>query len=168
MFSTRSGAKRGGVATASIATVLASLALVTASAHASGPPVNATSSTAPPPLVTDRLGSALPCNQKTQIGLDGCAQKDLRLADKLLNADITVLWGMLGSSSRSDFVAAQRSWMKYRRADCTSQSDVYEGGTDQPVEYVFCLAGDDASRRLDLKGFYALVAQGMSSPPKFP
>ena len=38
----------------------------------------------------------------------------------------------------------------------------------QPMEYVFCLAGDNASRRQDLKGFYELLTQGMSSPPKFP
>jgi uncharacterized protein YecT (DUF1311 family) len=118
-------------------------------------------------VVTERLGSVLPCNQQTQIGLDGCAEKDLLAADKLLNADITVLGGLLGGSARSDFVAAQGSWLKYRSADCKSQSDVYEGGTAQPMEYVFCLAGDDASRRVDLKGFYNLLAQGMSSLPKF-
>ena len=89
-------------------------------------------------------------------------------ADKLLNADITVIWGLLGGSGRSDFVAAQGSWLRYRSADCKNQSDVYEGGTAQPMEYAFCLAGDDASRRLDLKGFYDLLAQGMSSAPKFP
>jgi len=170
MSSSRSSAKRGGFATALAVTVLAGVALLAVSAQASGPPRDATRTASPPgpPLVTERLGSVLPCNQQTQIGLDGCAEKDVLAADKLLNADITVLWGLLGGSGRSDLVAAQRSWVTYRSADCKSQSDVYRGGTAQPMEYVSCLAGDDASRRLDLKGFYDLLAQGLSSPPRFP
>lgn len=121
-----------------------------------------------PPLVTEPLGPAPVCNQQTQIGIDGCAYKKVIAADKLLNADIKVVWGLLGPSARTDFVNAQAAWVKYRHADCNSQSDVYEGGTAQPMEYLFCLAGDDALRSQDLRGFYDLLAQGVSAPPKFP
>jgi len=87
MFSSGNGAKRGGFAYVPVATVLAGLALFTPSANA-GRLWEATRSTGAqgPPVVTERLGSALPCNQQTQIGLDGCAEKGLLAADKLLNA----------------------------------------------------------------------------------
>jgi hypothetical protein len=72
MFFSGSSAKRGGLATALTVTVLVGVAVLTASAQASGPPRDATRTTSPPgpPLVTERLGSVLPCNQQTQIGLD--------------------------------------------------------------------------------------------------
>ena len=120
------------------------------------------------PVVTEPTGPAPACNQQTQIGLDGCASKKVAAADKLLNADIKVVWGFLQASARTDFVNAQAAWVKYRHADCTSQSDVYQGGSAQPMEYLLCLAGDDALRRQDLKGFYGLLTQDRSGAPKFP
>jgi uncharacterized protein YecT (DUF1311 family) len=118
------------------------------------------------PVVTEPTGPS-PCNQQTQIGLDGCASQKVAAADKLLNADIKVVWNFLQPSARTDFVNAQATWVKYRRADCISQSDVYQGGSAQPMEYLLCLTGDDALRRQDLKGFYGLLTQGRSAP-KFP
>jgi len=170
MISSRSGIKRSRAATGSVMSVLVWLAALTAAAGASGAPRDsATPKTAPtPPLATEPLSTALPCNQRTQLGLDGCADRKLLAADKLLNADIVVVWHLLGGSARNDFVSAQDAWLKYRNADCKSQSDVYQGGTAQPMQYLLCLAEDDASRRLDLKGFYDLLTQDMSFPPKFP
>jgi uncharacterized protein YecT (DUF1311 family) len=122
-----------------------------------------------PPLVTEQIGSPLPCNQKSQLGVDGCAEHKLLAADKVLNADITVLWDLLpGAKERQDFAGAQRAWVAYRAKDCNSQSDVYQGGTAQPMEYTLCLASDDNSRRQDLHNFYALLTQGTSKPPRFP
>ncbi|HTV12018.1 MAG TPA: lysozyme inhibitor LprI family protein [Acidimicrobiales bacterium] len=139
--------------------VLALLAMT--GARGPTPPPQAPVVTAPPSDVTD-------CSQQSQIGLDGCAyQRDLA-ADKLLNADIRVIWSLLRPSQREAFVNAQSAWVKYQGADCESQSGVYAGGTAQPMEYLLCLAGDAASRRQDLRGFYLLLAQGTSSSPKFP
>ena len=84
--------------------------------------------------------------------------------DKQLTQDVKVIFGLLSTSSgRRDFVSAQTSWLAYRTKDCTSQSDVYQGGTGQPVVYGNCLANDDASRRLDLKSFYVLLTQDLGS-----
>jgi len=121
-----------------------------------------------PPFVTEPAGLVPQCNQNTQVGLDGCAYRQLLAADKLLNMDIRVVWVLLGISERSDFVGAQGLWLKYRSADCTSQADLFQGGSIQPMEYTACLAGDDALRREDLKSFYVLLTEGYSSPPRFP
>jgi uncharacterized protein YecT (DUF1311 family) len=93
-----------------------------------------------PPLVAEPPGPAPVCNQQTQVGIDGCAYEKVIAADKMLNAEIKVIWALLGPSARTDFVNAQAAWVKYRHADCSSQSDVYQGGTAQPMEYLFCLA----------------------------
>jgi uncharacterized protein YecT (DUF1311 family) len=121
-----------------------------------------------PPVVPGPAGTKVPCNQGTQIGLDGCAYLRLVAADKLLNSDIRAVWAILPSVDRPDFVAAQSAWLKYRRADCVSQADFFRGGTIQPMEYTLCLAGDDALRRQDLKSFYSSLAPGLASAPRFP
>jgi uncharacterized protein YecT (DUF1311 family) len=121
-----------------------------------------------PPLVTEPPGGPGPCSQQNQIDVDNCAVDKLLAVDKVLNADIKVIWGLLGASGRSEFVKVQMAWTAYRNADCTLQSDVYEGGTAQPMEYLFCLAADDSSRRQDLRGYFELMTQGTHPAPKFP
>ena len=122
-----------------------------------------------PPVITEQFKPVLPCNQNTTLGQEGCAEHEVLAADRQLNADIKVVFGLLADvAARQDFVAAQMAWTRYRSADCSSQSDVYEGGTEQPVLYGLCLASDDVSRRQDIKGFFALLTQGQSTVPKFP
>ncbi len=122
-----------------------------------------------PPAITEQFKPVLPCNNNTTLGQEGCAEHEVVAADRQLNADIKVVFGLLADdTARQDFVAAQMAWTRYRSADCSSQSDVYEGGTEQPVLYGLCLASDDVSRRQDMKEFFVLLTQGQSSVPKFP
>ena len=155
---------------AAVLVLLSSFAILPPATEALGQQhsTNAPSDGPKPPLVTEPPGAAPVCNQQTQLGIDGCAYKKVIAADELLNADIKIVWGLLGPSARTDFVNAQAAWAKFRHADCNSQSDVYQGDTAQPMEYLLCLAGDDALRSQDLRGFYELLTQGMSAPPKFP
>jgi len=135
-------------------------------AHEGGPgPVRAAPA---PPQVTERFKGSEPCDQQTQLGLDGCAATKVLAADRLLNSQIRVVWSVLPSVGRRDFVNAQAAWARYRTADCESQSEVYAGGSAQPMAYLFCLAADDASRGQDLRGFFEVITQGMSPKPKFP
>ena len=99
-------------------------------------------------MITEQFKPVLPCNNTTTLGQEGCAEHEVVAADRQLNADIKVVFGLLADdAARQDFVAAQMAWARYRTADCSSQSDVYEGGTEQPVLYGLCLASDDVSRR---------------------
>lgn len=142
-MASRLGVKQNLVAAGSAVTLVAGLAFLTACADASGQPGGTARPSSQPkaPLVTEQLGATLPCNQRTQIGLDGCAEHKLLTADKLLNADIRVLWGLLGGPARNDFVVAQDAWVRYRSADCRSQSDVYRGGVERPTDGVRVLSG---------------------------
>ncbi len=120
------------------------------------------------PVVTEDFRPVLPCNQNTTIGQEGCGEHEVLVADKELNADVKIIFDLLGKAPDRAFVTAQTTWATYRAEDCTSQADIYQGGTEMPVAYVYCLASDDMSRRGDLKAFFAAVTQGMVHVPKFP
>jgi uncharacterized protein YecT (DUF1311 family) len=120
------------------------------------------------PVITEAFKPVLPCNQNTTIGQEGCGEHEVLVADKQLNADVTVVLGLLDKAAGRAFVTAQTTWATYRTEDCTSQSDIYQGGTELPVAYVYCLASDDSSRRQDLKTFFSGLTQGMANAPKFP
>lgn len=120
------------------------------------------------PVVTEDFKPVLPCNQNTTIGQEGCGEHEVLVADKELNADVKIIFDLLGKASEGAFVTAQTTWATYRTEDCTSQADIYQGGTEMPVAYVYCLASDDTSRRADLKAFFAGVSQGMVHVPNFP
>jgi uncharacterized protein YecT (DUF1311 family) len=120
------------------------------------------------PVVTEVFKPVLPCNQNTTIGQEGCGEHQVLVADKQLNADVKVILGLLDKDAGRAFVTAQTTWTTYRTEDCTSQADIYQGGTELPVAYVYCLASDDSSRRQDLKEFFSGVTRGMADTPKFP
>jgi len=143
-------------------------ALVAIAAAATG--AAAAGAAAPgPPVITEPFRPVLACNPNTTLGMEGCGEHRVLAADARLNADVRAIFYLLASGTpRRDFVSAQGAWLTYRNADCRSQSDVYGGGSEQPVAYVNCLASDDAARRGDLKGFFASLTQGRANPPKFP
>jgi uncharacterized protein YecT (DUF1311 family) len=152
-------------AMAGTAAILAAAGMAIA---ATGTSTSAATSRLKPPLVTETFGSPLPCDPNTTIGQEGCGERKVLAADKQLNADITVVFSLLGTGqAQRDFVTAERDWATFRRADCTGQSDVYLGGSEQPVVFVSCLASEDSLRRQDLKAFYQLFSQGLAHPPKF-
>ncbi len=114
-----------------------------------------------PPVITEDFKPVLSCDPKTTVGMEGCGEHKVLAADKQLNTDSKVIFGLLyDNTSRRDFITAQTKWAAYRSADCQSQSDVYEGGTEQPVAFVYCLATDDSLRHQDLKGFFDGLVQG--------
>jgi uncharacterized protein YecT (DUF1311 family) len=119
-------------------------------------------------VITEAFKPVLPCNQNTTIGQEGCGEHQVLVADKQLNADVKVIFGLLGKDAARAFVTAQTTWTTYRTEDCTSQADIYQGGTELPVAYVYCLASDDSFRRQDLKGFFSGLTQGMANAPRFP
>jgi uncharacterized protein YecT (DUF1311 family) len=120
------------------------------------------------PVITEAFKLALPCNQNTTVGQEGCGEHKVLAADNQLNADVKIIFDLLDKAAGRAFVTAQTTWVTYRTEDCTSQADMYQGGTELPVAYVYCLASDDSSRRQDLKAFFDALTQGLANVPKFP
>jgi uncharacterized protein YecT (DUF1311 family) len=122
-----------------------------------------------PPVITEAFKPVLACNENTTIGQEGCGERQVLAADKRLDGDVSVIFTLLRDNAAvRSFVTAETTWLTYRNEDCASQSDVYQGGSEQPVAEVYCLATDDVSRRQDLKGFLEALAQGLAKVPKFP
>jgi uncharacterized protein YecT (DUF1311 family) len=122
-----------------------------------------------PPVVTEQFNPPFACNQQSNLGVQGCAERKVDSGDARINAGVKLLFRVLyDNASRRDLVTAEHAWLAYRSADCTSQSDEYEGGSEQPIAYLECLALDDQSRSADLKGFYQALMAGRHNVPAFP
>jgi uncharacterized protein YecT (DUF1311 family) len=120
-----------------------------------------------PPVINEHF-TLLPCNKKTTLGVEGCAEAQLLRADKQLNQQVAIIFGLFRSKSQKlQFVIAETSWFSYRGNDCKSFSDIVEGGSLAPVDYADCEAQDDAARSTDLHSFYVELTQGDNSniPP---
>jgi uncharacterized protein YecT (DUF1311 family) len=152
--------------------VLASAALALLAGLAPSPGAAGATASVPaprPPVIVEPFNPPFACNQQSNLGVTGCAEREVDTWDARIDAEVKFLFRFLyDNASRRHLVTAQAAWLAYRTADCTSQSDVYEGGTEQPIAYLQCLAADDRSRSTDLKGFYADLTQGRQEVPKFP
>ena len=110
-----------------------------------------------PPVVRERF-TPLSCGgtpgHRTTLQMEGCAEQQILALDQKINADDVVVWHLLVSASgRADFASAIRSWLAYRRADCVSVSDVFQGGSEEPVAYAQCVVARDRARLADLGRF---------------
>jgi uncharacterized protein YecT (DUF1311 family) len=160
-----------GATTALVLVLGLPVAVPTVAAALSRPAANHASARAlTPPVIPEKFSPTLPCDPNTTVGMEGCGEHKVLAADAQLDADVKVIFGLWKGDDLAlrQFVTAQTTWLAYRNADCTSQSNVYQGGSEQPVAYVYCLAGDDASRRQDLKAFFAGWTQGRTGVAKFP
>lgn len=121
-----------------------------------------------PPVIHEQF-TLLPCAKGTTIGIEGCTEHQLVRADARIDKEVRVLFGLLhDNAARGRLTKAQVTWMTFRQADCLSQSDIYEGGTQAAVEFGLCALGDDKARIGQLRGFYLGLVQGRHNAPKFP
>jgi uncharacterized protein YecT (DUF1311 family) len=100
----------------------------------------------------------LPCTgkpaQRTTVEQEGCAEQQILKSDKRIDALDGVIVGDLGSAAaKRRFIAAHKAWLAYRRAYCTSRSDVTPGGTEAPVLAATCAVALNAQHIKDLRAF---------------
>ncbi|MHB1509716.1 MAG: lysozyme inhibitor LprI family protein [Acidimicrobiales bacterium] len=132
-----------------------------AAPHAAVPPLK-------PPVIVEPF-TLLPCNAGTTIGMEGCAEHRIIAADKRIDREIRILFAVLhDNAARRRLAEAQTAWFLYRQADCRSQADINEGGSQSVVDAAICAVTDDKSRSTDLRDFYRALEQGRQSIPAFP
>jgi uncharacterized protein YecT (DUF1311 family) len=144
--------RRPGYALAALATALA-LVPVTASASAAK---------LAPPVIHESF-TPLPCPAKptSTLDLEGCAEQRILRTDRRIDAVARSIFARLfDDAARRRFVAAQRAWLAYRRADCMSMSDRYEGGTLAGLVASSCTADRSAQRLKDLTALVRLLKKG--------
>jgi uncharacterized protein YecT (DUF1311 family) len=108
-----------------------------------------------PPVIHEQF-TLLPCpaHPQTTLALEGCSEHTIVRVDRQIDAVVKQLFGLLpDASARADLAAAQRAWLAYRRADCTSLSDQDEHGTLAGVVAADCTANRSQRRLRDLQGF---------------
>src|SRR5690348_1585421 len=79
--------------------------------------------------VAARDGSPLPCDQNTTVGMVGCFEGQTLTVDRRIDAVAARIRGARSPAAARRLDAAQRAWLAYRVADCTSAADRYEGGS---------------------------------------
>jgi uncharacterized protein YecT (DUF1311 family) len=111
------------------------------------------------PVVIHEPFTPLPCSgapgHRTTLQMEGCAEKQILRTDvqiDLLEAQIFPI--LFNDRARRDLNAAQHAWLNYRKADCLSMSDLFEGGTQAGVVDAQCEAGRNGQRVKDLRAFH--------------
>ncbi|MDQ0475071.1 lysozyme inhibitor LprI family protein [Labrys wisconsinensis] len=95
-----------------------------------------------------------------------CVGKSYQAADAELNS----LYKRIQQRLKDDadtaklLVAAQRSWVAFRDAECTFSSSGSAGGTIHPMVYAQCADGLTRKRIADLKAYLACGEGDMSCP----
>jgi uncharacterized protein YecT (DUF1311 family) len=112
-----------------------------------------------PPVIKESF-TPLDCPKDPQSTADlaGCAEKKILAADAQINALAQSIFGNLDDdAAKRHFISAQKAWVSFRKADCTSVADKYEGGTLAGVLDAQCQADRSTQRVKDLKAFDKLL-----------
>lgn len=142
---------------AGAAVVLSAIATVDA-----GPPAQAASShlaQLSPPVIREQF-TPLPCPRHPQstLELEGCAERRIVSADRRIDRVLAAIFPKLfDDGARRRLIDAQHAWLAYRKADCMSVSDRYEGGTLAGLLAAECTADRSAHRLKDLLAFERLL-----------
>jgi uncharacterized protein YecT (DUF1311 family) len=94
-----------------------------------------------PPQIRESL-TPLPCpaKPKTTLQLEACAGQRILRTDAEINHRVRTIWGLLKTHpARARFAAAERAWLAYRRASCSSLGDAFKGGTLAKIKYAECV-----------------------------
>jgi uncharacterized protein YecT (DUF1311 family) len=137
--------------------VLSAIATVEA-----GPPAQAAAShlaKLSPPVIREQF-TPLPCPRRPQstLELEGCAERRIVSTDRQIDGVLGAIFPLLfDDAARRRLIDAQHAWLAFRKADCTSVSDKYEGGTLAGLLAASCTADRSARRLKDLRAFERLL-----------
>jgi uncharacterized protein YecT (DUF1311 family) len=111
------------------------------------------------PVVIHETFTPLPCSgapgHRTTLEQEGCAEKQILNTDTQVDVLASQIFPILfDDRARRDFNAGQRAWLSYRKADCLSMSDLFEGGTEAGVVNAQCFVSRNNQRVKDLRAFH--------------
>jgi uncharacterized protein YecT (DUF1311 family) len=111
------------------------------------------------PVVIHETFTPLPCSgspsHRTTLQQEGCAEKQILRTDTQIDVLEAQIFPILfNDRARRDLNAAQHAWLNYRKADCLSMSDLFEGGTEAGVVDAQCAAARNSQRVKDLRAFH--------------
>lgn len=129
---------------------LALLLLVAAcTSHASSGP-KATSTTPTLPVVKESF-TPVPCDDSTNVGEEGCLEKQVLDADAQVNALVKAQWDKADAQDRALLFKGESAWLAFRQSFCAWSADQVRGGTAGPVVAAQCAADLTAQHLKDLR-----------------
>ncbi len=108
-----------------------------------------------PPVIHESF-TPLPCppHPQSTLDLEGCAEQRILRTDRRIDlVSRSIFARLFDDAARRRFITAQAAWLAFRKADCTSMSDQYEGGTLAGLVAATCTADRSAQRLGDLRSF---------------
>lgn len=98
--------------------------------------------------IQDAAAAACFDREMSQIGMNRCAAEEYARADKKLNAQWTkaLEWAKGDKLSNRLLLESQRSWNKYRDAQCAIVADENRGGSIVPLIELKCMTGMTTDR----------------------
>ena len=111
------------------------------------------------PVIQEHF-TLLPCegspSARTTLQEEGCLEHRILATDGQIDAVARSIFALVGTSAaRRNFILAQTAWLRFRRADCESVSDVFAGGTLASLVDARCTLERNAERIKDLRAFRA-------------
>lgn len=93
-----------------------------------------------------------PCmGAQTQAQITACTDMEARLADQTVDKTYASVRRRLPARRRAALDAAQRTWVAYRDAECTSVGEAFAGGSIEATTRDACRADLDRSRLAALR-----------------
>ncbi|MBL0201584.1 MAG: DUF1311 domain-containing protein [Chitinophagaceae bacterium] len=93
---------------------------------------------------------------QTQFEMNRQAAADAKNADAAMTAQYKKTMAALDEKGKKLLLEAQRAWIKYKEAHCTSVANNYEGGSMQPMVYNGCITDLTKARTKELQALLEL------------
>ncbi|MFM6925322.1 MAG: lysozyme inhibitor LprI family protein, partial [Ferruginibacter sp.] len=97
------------------------------------------------------LFAQLGSHAQTQLEMHMQAAAAAKKADAAMTAVYKKLMAAQDEKGKKLLLEAQRAWIKYKEAHCTSVANAYEGGSMQPMVYSGCIAELTKARTKELQ-----------------
>jgi uncharacterized protein YecT (DUF1311 family) len=114
-----------------------------------------------PPVIHEPF-TALPCplHPDTTIDVIGCQEHRVLRTDRAIDSQVRFIFGLLrADAARSTFVAAERSWLQYRRQSCSAEASKAAGGSAHAVALLSCDLQRNTAHLADLTAMRKTLAR---------
>ena len=105
-----------------------------------------------PPVIHEPFKAATcPLHPDTTIEVIACQEHRVLRTDRAINEQVGSIFRLLRTDhGRTTFVAAERSWLHYRRQSCSVEASKLTGRAEHPVALLTCTLERNTSHLADL------------------
>ena len=101
----------------------------------------------------------------TTAGQEGCLGRAIRITTRQIKIQRNQVRRQLDHRGKTLFSRAEAAWARYRVSACTSEADVYRGGSEAPVEFASCILAHERAHLRELRTALQLHSMGRAHVP---